>query len=161
MECSLPGSPVHGIFQARILEWVAIPSFRDQTRISRISCIGRRIPYTEPPRKRSNTDGQCQMPHEAKGGRSTSGQLRDTVKQNETKKRSLENFRSLSSKERGQQTRLEKGWKRSRKYQVLQQIQQQGQRSPKALEGNFYSSHRQQEIQTGFFKPNDPSTLIA
>ena len=23
-DCSLPGSPVHGIFQARILEWVAI-----------------------------------------------------------------------------------------------------------------------------------------
>ena len=25
MDCSLPGSPVHGILQARILEWVAIP----------------------------------------------------------------------------------------------------------------------------------------
>ena len=24
MGCSLPGSPVHGIFQARVLEWVAI-----------------------------------------------------------------------------------------------------------------------------------------
>ena len=24
MDCSLPGSAVHGIFQARILEWVAI-----------------------------------------------------------------------------------------------------------------------------------------
>ena len=24
MDCSLPGSPVHGIFQARILKWVAI-----------------------------------------------------------------------------------------------------------------------------------------
>ena len=23
MDCSLPGSPIHGIFQARILEWVA------------------------------------------------------------------------------------------------------------------------------------------
>ena len=28
MDCSLPGSSVHGIFQARILEWVAIPSSR-------------------------------------------------------------------------------------------------------------------------------------
>ena len=44
-DCSLPGSSVHGISQARILEWVAI-SFsrgsswpRDQTRGS---CIGRR-----------------------------------------------------------------------------------------------------------------------
>ena len=43
----LPGSPVHGIFQARVLEWVAISfsrgSFwpRDQTRVSRI--VGRRF----------------------------------------------------------------------------------------------------------------------
>ena len=28
IDCSLPGSPVHGIFQARILEWVAMPSSR-------------------------------------------------------------------------------------------------------------------------------------
>ena len=39
MDCSLPGSSVHGIFQARILEWIAI-SFssgssqpRDGTRV--------------------------------------------------------------------------------------------------------------------------------
>ena len=24
MDCSLPGSPIHGILQARVLEWVAI-----------------------------------------------------------------------------------------------------------------------------------------
>ena len=43
MDCSPPGSSVHGIFQARILEWVAI-SFsrgsswsRDQTRVFRIT----------------------------------------------------------------------------------------------------------------------------
>ena len=24
MECNLPGSSIHGIFQARVLEWVAI-----------------------------------------------------------------------------------------------------------------------------------------
>ena len=44
MDCSPPGSSVHGIFQARILEWVAISSFRGSSpprdRI-RISCIGR------------------------------------------------------------------------------------------------------------------------
>ena len=28
MACSLPGSHVHGIFQVRILEWVAISYFR-------------------------------------------------------------------------------------------------------------------------------------
>ena len=26
MDCSLPGSSIHGIFQARVLEWGAIPS---------------------------------------------------------------------------------------------------------------------------------------
>ena len=45
MDCSPPGSSVHGILQARILEWVAIPfskgSFwpRDQTCIFFVSCI--------------------------------------------------------------------------------------------------------------------------
>ena len=40
MDCSPPGSSVHGIFQARILEWVAISSSRgsscprDQTHLS-------------------------------------------------------------------------------------------------------------------------------
>ena len=29
MDCSLPGSSIHGIFQARILEWVAISFSRD------------------------------------------------------------------------------------------------------------------------------------
>ena len=29
MDCSLPGSSVHGIFQARLLEWVAFPSPED------------------------------------------------------------------------------------------------------------------------------------
>ena len=28
MDCSSPGSSVHGILQARILQWVAMPSFR-------------------------------------------------------------------------------------------------------------------------------------
>ena len=27
MDCSLPGSSIHGIFQARVLEWVAISFF--------------------------------------------------------------------------------------------------------------------------------------
>ena len=48
---NLPGSSVHGILQARILEWVAISSSRgsyrprDQTHISGISCFGRQILY--------------------------------------------------------------------------------------------------------------------
>ena len=32
MDCSLPGSSVHGIFQARVLEWGAI-SFSEKQRI--------------------------------------------------------------------------------------------------------------------------------
>ena len=45
MDCSLPGSSVHGIFQARVLEWVAISfcrgsaRLRDQTWVSHI--VGR------------------------------------------------------------------------------------------------------------------------
>ena len=29
MDCSPPGSSVHGILQARIVEWVVVPSSRD------------------------------------------------------------------------------------------------------------------------------------
>ena len=32
MDCSLPGSSVHEISQARILEWVAMPSSRGSSR---------------------------------------------------------------------------------------------------------------------------------
>ena len=51
MDCSPPGSSVHGILQARILEWVAMPSSRgsslprDQTCISYASYIGRQVLY--------------------------------------------------------------------------------------------------------------------
>ena len=49
MDCSLPGFPVHGIFQARVLEWVTLSSSRgsspprDQTCISCMSCIAGRF----------------------------------------------------------------------------------------------------------------------
>ena len=33
MDCSLPGSSVHGILQARILEWVAIPFSRGSSQL--------------------------------------------------------------------------------------------------------------------------------
>ena len=51
MDCSPPGSSVHGIFQARLLEQLAISSFRissqprDQPCVSCISCTGRWILY--------------------------------------------------------------------------------------------------------------------
>ena len=54
MDCSPPDSPVHGILQARILEWVATPSCRgssgpkDQTCLSYVSCTGRPVFATPP-----------------------------------------------------------------------------------------------------------------
>ena len=51
MDYSLPGSSVHGILQARILEWVAMPSSRGsspprgQTHVAYVSCIGKCVLY--------------------------------------------------------------------------------------------------------------------
>ena len=42
MDCSLPGFPVHGILQARILEWVAVSFSRGSSQSrdgTRVSCI--------------------------------------------------------------------------------------------------------------------------
>ena len=47
MYCSPPGSSVHGVLQARMLEWGAVPSSRgssrprDRARVSHIVCTGR------------------------------------------------------------------------------------------------------------------------
>ena len=64
MDCSPPGSSIHGIFQARMLEWVAI-SFsrgsswpRDQTRVSWIA--GRHL-SSESPRKREHNWAHTQL----------------------------------------------------------------------------------------------------
>ena len=51
MDHNPPGYSVHGILQARILEWVAVSSSRassqprDQTRVSYVSCMGRQGLY--------------------------------------------------------------------------------------------------------------------
>ena len=51
MDCSPPGSSVHGIFQAEILDWGAISYSRESswprvwTHVSCISCIVRRVLY--------------------------------------------------------------------------------------------------------------------
>ena len=58
MDCSPPGSSVHGILQARTLEWVAVPSSRassqprDQTHVSCVSCIG---PVTSVSRRQTSS----------------------------------------------------------------------------------------------------------
>ena len=36
MDCSLAGSSVHGVLQARILEWVAVSSFRGSSQVSNL-----------------------------------------------------------------------------------------------------------------------------
>ena len=49
MDCSLPGSSVHGILQARILEWVAISFSRGSSQPrdrTRVSCIAGRFFFT-------------------------------------------------------------------------------------------------------------------
>ena len=53
MDYSLPGCSVHGISQARMLEWVAISFSRESQHRdwTCVSCIGRQILYTEPPGK--------------------------------------------------------------------------------------------------------------
>ena len=60
IDCSLSGFSVHGIFQARTLEWVTISYSRGSSQpkdrfsvscISCVSCIGSRFFTTEPPRK--------------------------------------------------------------------------------------------------------------
>ena len=46
MDCSLPGSSVHGILQARILEWVAISFSRESSQPrnqTQVSCIASRF----------------------------------------------------------------------------------------------------------------------
>ena len=51
MDWSPPGSSVHGILQASILEWVAMPfsrgssRAREQTHVSYISCTARQVLY--------------------------------------------------------------------------------------------------------------------
>ena len=51
MDSSLPGSSVYEILQARILEWVAMPSsrgsswLRDGIYVSYVTCVGRWVLY--------------------------------------------------------------------------------------------------------------------
>ena len=54
MDCTLPGFSVHGILQARILEWVSMPYSRGPSRLrdqTWVSCIAGRFFTTEQPGK--------------------------------------------------------------------------------------------------------------
>ena len=62
LDCSLPGSSVHGILQARILEWVAIPFSRgsSQPRIESWSPVLQEDSLlSEPPGNPKNTGVGC------------------------------------------------------------------------------------------------------
>ena len=70
VDCSLPGSSVHGILQVGILEWVAMFSSRgsswprDQTCVSYVSCIAGRFFTAEPlgkqePIQATNQNSKC------------------------------------------------------------------------------------------------------
>ena len=41
-DCSLPGSSIHGIFQGRVLEWVAIAFSNGTSQIQAVEAITRR-----------------------------------------------------------------------------------------------------------------------
>ena len=72
VDCSPKGSSVHGILQARTLEWVAMfssmgPSWpRDRTRVSCVSCTGREVPHhcaayvAQAPKGRGNIGVLCE-----------------------------------------------------------------------------------------------------
>ena len=77
MDCSLPGSSVHGILKVRILEWVAIPSSRrsswprDGTCVSCISCIAGEFFTAEPPGKSPSSPYQLSVATHANCQRSS------------------------------------------------------------------------------------------
>ena len=51
-DCSPPGSSVHGILQARILEWVVVLSFKGSSRLRdliHVSCAGKQVLYDSGP----------------------------------------------------------------------------------------------------------------
>ena len=77
MDCSPPGSSVHGILQARVLMWVAMPSSRgssqpkDWTCVFYVSCIGRQVHsvgnYPPAIQKKGSIPGLGRSPGERKG----------------------------------------------------------------------------------------------
>ena len=79
MDCSPPGSSVHGISQARLLQWVAMPSSResspsrDQTCVSCGSCIAGGFFTAGPPGKPMWSGGGLNVSNQAAIGLSGRG----------------------------------------------------------------------------------------
>ena len=66
MDCSPPGSSVHGILQARILEWIALPSSRDSSRPRdqiRVSLAGRFFTTKAPSKVKSENRVPVETPY--------------------------------------------------------------------------------------------------
>ena len=84
IDCSLPGSSVHGIFQAIVLEWIAISFSRGSsqprawTQVSRI--VDRRFTVwaTREVQRQSIRKVRAQKPHGAGLQRATAGLSKDT-----------------------------------------------------------------------------------
>ena len=53
VDCSPPGSSVHGILQVRILEWAAMPSSRGSSPPRDGSCISSLLPTSSVPQERT------------------------------------------------------------------------------------------------------------
>ena len=65
MDCSLPGSSIHGILQTRILEWVAMPSSKGSSQprtLTQVSCIAGRFFTPELPGKANKWQSQDSNP---------------------------------------------------------------------------------------------------
>ena len=61
MDCSPPGSSLHGILQARILEWVAMPSYRESSWLRDWTCVSGSLslaPPTKPARRKRATQAR-------------------------------------------------------------------------------------------------------
>ena len=62
MDCSPPDSSVHGIFQAKILEWIAIPFSRGSSQprnLTQVSCIAGRFLTIWATKESQTTSLQC------------------------------------------------------------------------------------------------------
>ena len=71
MDCSLSGSSVHGVLQARILEWIAILLFRGSFQprdLFQVSCIAGRLFTIYATGEVQNGQGTGKMPYWPTGG---------------------------------------------------------------------------------------------
>ena len=96
MDCSLPGSSVHGILQARVHQWVAMPCSRGSSQPrdwTQVSYIVGRFFTTEPPGKPSGYNRWTNLDGQHKGGHN--GEVTFKVR---SRRQHLPAFREYSAK---------------------------------------------------------------